>query len=137
MITLEQYYGEWFGHPDITETVKGNVQRLLTACETLSRLAAEEGLVFPTNPATKSGVSGVKYGGFRPQSCTIGAPKSAHKEGLAVDRFDPSGAIDEWCINNQDLLEFCGIYIEHPSATVGWSHWSIKAPKSGKTVFYP
>jgi hypothetical protein len=137
MITLEQYFGRWMDHPDATDERVGNAKRLVVACELLGAMAAADGVAFPTNPATRSGVSGSKYGGFRPQDCTIGASKSAHKEGLAVDRFDPTGEIDEWCMNNQDKLKMCGIYIEHPSATVGWSHWSIKPPKSGKTVFYP
>jgi hypothetical protein len=96
-----------------------------------------DGVVFPTNPATKTQVAGETYGGFRPQDCPQGAPHSAHKEGLAVDRYDPSGAIDSWLLKNQYALGSCGVYIEHPSTTKGWSHWSIRPPASGHHVFYP
>lgn len=137
MITMEDYVGPHAASPDWTEDRRANAARLLNACAILEAYAAKDGVQFPVNPATGSGVSGKRYGGFRPQSCTVGAPGSAHKEGLAVDRFDPSGAIDAWCMANQDKLELCGIYIEHPDETDGWSHWSIRPPKSGRHVFYP
>jgi hypothetical protein len=137
MITLQQYFGKWWEHADATQERVANAERLLAACEELEALAVKDGVEFRDNPVTKSNVSGQTYGGFRPQSCTQGAPKSAHKEGLAVDRFDPAGEIDAWCMKNQDRLKSCGIYIEHPDKTLGWSHWSIKPPGSGKTVFYP
>ncbi len=95
------------------------------------------GVVFPDNPATKSGVSGQTFGGFRPQSCTQGASNSAHKEGQAVDRYDPGNKIDDWLMAHPDSLVRHDLYIEHPSATAGWSHWGTRAPKSGKRVFYP
>lgn len=137
MITLEDYVGIHSASLDWDDARRANAAALLDAVALLESYAAQDGVPFPINPATGSGVSGQKFGGFRPQSCPIGASASAHKEGLAVDLFDPSGAIDAWCMANQDELELCGIYIEHPSATQGWSHWSIRAPKSGRHVFYP
>jgi len=137
MITLEQYFGKWIDHPDATEARKGNAKRLLIACEMLSAMAAADGVVFPTNPATQSNVSGQQYGGFRPQNCPIGAAHSSHKEGMAVDRFDPLNKIDDWCMANLDKLALCGIYLEHPDDTPHWSHWSIRPPLSGNRVFHP
>lgn len=137
MITLEQYVGPHWASKDWTPERQDNAGRLLEACINLESLATADGVNFPINPKTKSGVSGETLGGFRPQSCTIGAPKSSHKEGLAVDRYDPHGDIDSWCMENQDKLESCGVYIEHPSATVGWSHWQIRPTASGHHVFYP
>ena len=96
-----------------------------------------DGVVFPVNRKTGSQVSGEVYGGFRPQSCPIGAPGSNHKEGRAVDRYDPHGLIDMWCMAHQPSLRACGIYLEHPEATRGWSHWQSVPPRSGKVVFYP
>ena len=137
MITLQEYFGHWWDHNDATEERKANAERLLGLCEKLELMALADGVEFPINPTTGSGVSGSTYGGFRPQSCPIGAPSSSHKEGLAVDRYDPSGQIDEWCMAHQDDLKECGIYIEHPKYTVGWSHWTIRPPKSGNRVFIP
>ncbi len=134
MITLQQYFGPWWDHPDATAERKSNAERLLACCERLEALALVDGVAFPDHPhrvdglhvyADESNVSGQRYGGFRPQACPEGAPGSSHKQGLAVDRWDPHGAIDAWCLQNAapgGRLEQCGIYIEHPSATDGWSH---------------
>ena len=137
MISFEDYFGEWLNHKDATDERKVNAVRLLSCVDGLERLAVADGVAFPVNPVTGSGVSGRDYGGFRPQSCPVGTPHSAHKEALAVDRYDPDGAIDEWCLSNVDKLEQCGIYLEHPNSTKGWSHWTIRPPASGHTVFYP
>jgi len=137
MITLAQYVGAHKDPPDWTPARQENATKLLAACAALEVEMARGGVTFPDSPRTKSGVSGSTFGGFRPQDCPIGAPNSAHKEGLAVDRYDPFGKIDEWCMAHPSRLEHHGIYIEHPSATPGWSHWSTKAPRSGNRVFYP
>ena len=137
MITLDEYVGPHKESKDWTKQRQENAKKLLQACLLLEHEMLEDGVSFPDNPITKSGVSGKTYGGFRPQDCAVGAPNSSHKEGLAVDRYDPLESIDNWCMSHQDRLKHHGIYIEHPSATKGWSHWTIRAPKSGKTVFYP
>lgn len=140
MITLLEYFGKYHDHPDATKERKDNADTLLLACWNLEQMAKADGIKFRTNPTTGSQVSGTTLGGFRPQNCTIGAVKSSHKEGLAVDRYDPDEEIDKWCMLNSGVggkLEQCGIYIEHPSKTLGWSHWTIKAPRSGHRVFYP
>ncbi len=140
MITGDEYFGPWKDHPDATEERRQNAILLLHACSALEYFALRDGIEFPDNPHTGSGVSGKTYGGFRPQDCPQGAPQSSHKEGMAVDRYDPEDLIDKWCMAHSEvggLLESCGIYIEHPSKTDGWSHWSTRRPKSGKRVFYP
>ncbi len=137
MISYQEYFGKWLGCEDATEERKVNAIKLLTAVNQLGLLAIADGIGFPINPGTGSRVSGTEYGGFRPQSCPIGAPHSAHKEALAVDIYDPRESIDEWCLDNQDKLEQCGIYIEAPNKTRGWSHWTVRAPGSGKRVFMP
>lgn len=137
MITLAQYAGPWIGSPDFTPERRANAEKLLLAASRLEMRMSAAGVVFPTNPATNCGVSGKLYGGFRPQACTIGARRSNHKEGLAVDLFDPNSKIDAWCMTHLDVLEECGIWIEHPEKTDGWSHWQCVPPKSGRRVFYP
>ncbi len=137
MITLTEYAGPHRESKDWTPAREQNAIELLTRCEALEEEMVADGVEFPDNPATGSGVSGQTFGGFRPQSCTQGAPNSAHKEGQAVDRYDPKGEIAAWCMKHQDRLKFHGIYMEHPSATKGWCHWGIRAPRSGNTVFYP
>ena len=137
MITLDQYVGAHASSQDWTTERQTNAQVLLEACAALESDMVTAGVNFQTNSTTGTGVSGQTFGGFRPQDCPIGASDSAHKTGEAVDRYDPDGKIDDWLMLNQDKLVQYGIYIEHPSSTPGWSHWSIRAPNSGHHVFYP
>lgn len=137
MITTLQYVGPHLKSPDWTKQRQANAFQLLTACAGLETEMIAHGVVFPTNPKTNSGVSGSTFGGFRPQACPVGASNSSHKEGLAVDLYDPQNCIDDWCMAHRDRLERWGIYIEHPSKTDTWSHWTIKRPGSGNRVFYP
>lgn len=137
MITLEQYVGPHAKSPDWTPARQDNAIKLLDACAALEAEMVAAGIKFPDNPATGSGVSGQTLGGFRPQATTVGAPNSSHKTGEAVDRFDPKGEIDAWLMAHQDRLVYHGLYIEHPSATPRWSHWTTRAPRSGNRVFYP
>lgn len=137
MITFAQYVGPHAASPDLTAERAHNATKLLAACAALEDDMLEDSVEFPDNPATGCGVSGQTFGGFRPQNCPQGAPNSSHKDGLAVDRYDPKGEIDDWCIAHQDRLALHGIYIEHPSATQNWSHWTIRKPGSGNRVFFP
>lgn len=137
MITLTQYFGVWWGHKDHTAQRTENAHDLLDACGKLEKKLVERGIKFPINPTTHSEVSGATYGGFRPKGCPVGKNTSAHTEGLAVDRYDPLDKIDDYLLAHPELLEECGVYIEHPAKTTGWSHWTIRAPKSGKRIFYP
>ena len=137
MITLNQYVGPHRASPDWTPIREQNATKLLACCAALEVEMARGGVSFPDNPKTKNGISGNTFGGFRPQSCPQGAPDSSHKEGQGVDRYDPRGEIDVWCMAHQDRLAVHGIYIEHPSKTEGWSHWTTRAPRSGNRVFYP
>lgn len=137
MFTLTDYVGPHADSPDWTDERSAQAERLIAACAKLQALMVADGVKFQINPRTGTTISGEIYGGFRPQSCKEGAPHSAHKEGQAVDRYDPLNEIDNWIMDHQDVLVTCGIYIEHPSATPGWSHWGIRAPASGRHVFYP
>lgn len=138
MITLDEYAGQWADSPDWTPERRANAHAiLLPATWKLEKIMREDGIVFRDNPTTGNGISGDKFGGFRPQACKIGASLSNHKEGLAVDRYDPAGEIDGWIMRNLDALARCGIWIEHPKATLNYSHWQAVPPRSGRHVFYP
>ena len=137
MITIAQYVGPHSASPDWTVARQTNAAVLLSACARLETIMLEDGIRFRDNPATGSGVSGETFGGFRPQDCPIGAPHSNHKEGRAVDRYDPDGAIDDWCLLHLADLVQCGIWLESPTATLHWSHWQCVPPGSGVRVFMP
>ena len=137
MITLNQYVGIHRESPDWTLAREQNATKLLAACCSLEVEMARMGVRFPDNPRTKNGISGETFGGFRPQDCPIGAPNSRHKEGQAVDRYDPGGLIGKWLSAHTDRLAFHGIWIEHPDSTPTWSHWQNVAVPSGNRIFRP
>lgn len=140
-ISLSDYFGTYTAkHKDVTVARYANAERLLRAVNRLMLLGVAEGVLFEYNPKTKSQISGEKNGGFRPQDCPIGAPQSSHKECLAVDLYDPVGKIDEWLQTSKEakkIYEDLGLYFEHPSATIGWSHWQMRKPGSGRRFFLP
>jgi len=131
MITLEQYFGE-LKHDD---THRANATLLLNRVNVLLSDAVKYGVILKINKNTDSYISGENWGGFRTVDCTIGAPLSAHKLGMAVDVFDPNNSLDGW-LDDIKLLKF-DLYREHPDATKGWCHLSTKPPKSGKRTFLP
>lgn len=138
MITFDEYVGAWKDSPDLTEQRMLNIRlKLLPRVWELEKIMRLEHVIFRNSPATGCEISGQTPGGFRPQSCRIGAPESLHKEGLAVDVFDPDGEIDFWCTSHIHMLRTCGIWIESPVVTKGWSHWQCVEPKSGYRVFTP
>lgn len=64
---------------------------------------------------------------------------SRHQTAEAVDLADPDGDLDQWLLDNQRLLESCGLFIEHPATTRGHCHLQSVPPKGGsrRRVFYP
>lgn len=135
MISQKQYFGPWLFHEDTTPQRMINADNMLDKVNQLMEELELMGVKFPINPATASNVSGKTYGGFRPQDCPQGAPNSSHKEGLAVDIFDPHNDIDT-AITDQLLIAH-ELYREHPNATKGWCHLTTRAPRSGKRSFMP
>lgn len=132
MITLDQYFAGYTNDPGITDDIRAAADLLLSY---VNPLLSRTPFLVPTNPVTGSQVSGEKDGGWRPQSCPIGAPNSAHKQGRAVDVYDPDGFLDDYLTD--DLLAIYGLYREHPASTRGWCHLTDRAPPSGKRTFYP
>jgi hypothetical protein len=81
--------------------------------------------------------------GWRPPEVNSATPNAAvrskHLRCQAIDIYDPEGMIDGWLMTADGLkaLVEVGCWIEHPSATKGWSHWQTVPPGSGNRVFYP
>ena len=76
-----------------------------------------------------------KYRGYREKACTEGAPKSAHREGKAVD-FDVKGMSSEqvrqWIEENQERLP-------HPiryEDKVNWVHIDTREVKSDRAYAF-
>lgn len=136
-LTIEDYFGQWADHPDVTDEIRANAETLIYAVNALIAAVEAGGAAFNINPNTRTIVSGSQFGGFRPQDCPIGAPQSAHKQGMAVDIYDPDNDIDEWLWQHRVWLDRYGLYFEATQSTPGWSHWSTRAPGSGKRFFLP
>lgn len=144
ILTFEDVAGKYIAHPDLDAECEQNIRNiLLPRVNGLALVMEDDGVEFPIDIDTGSGISGSPLdqgggnGGWRPPDCPVGAPKSAHKWGLALDRFDPWGRIDAWCLKHLEILKSFGIHIEHPDKTIGWSHWQAIAPRSGRIVFWP
>lgn len=91
------------------------------------------------HPVNKSYVSS----GWRPPTVNANTPnaatKSKHMTGQAIDLYDPEGDLDNWLMSQdgQRKLVELGLWMEHPSATKGWSHLQSIPPNSKNRVFYP
>jgi hypothetical protein len=111
----------------LTPELKANLDKLLIA---VNKLRA-----FYGKPLVVSS-------GYRPapfNKAAGGAKSSSHLTCEAVDfRDDPKEApLAKWCLENLNILESCGLYLEDPAATKGWIHVQTRAPRSGNRVFKP
>lgn len=136
-ITLFQYVGVHLHSPDWTPERQANTAELLTRVTALQLHMENLGVKFPLNPVTGTCISGWTFGGFRPQNCPAGAPKSTHKDGKGLDIYDPAGDIDYWIVTNRESLEPFQLWFESPANTPKWSHWQSVAPHSGNRIFIP
>lgn len=128
MITLGGYYmgrDQIYGHL-LTEELKDN------AIETVERVN-QLLLAFGDSRKVNSGWRPPAVNGNTPGA----AVKSKHMTCQACDLEDADGDLDEWCMENQPVLEQIGLWLEHPASTKGWCHVQIVPPKSGRRVFYP
>ena len=63
--------------------------------------------------------------------------KSNHLFGRAVDFADGDGKLKKWILENIDLIEEIGLWMEDFNATKTWVHFQINPPKSGNRFFKP
>lgn len=78
--------------------------------------------------------------GWRPAAINAavgGATHSNHTTACACDVHDPEGKLDQWCLDNLEVLERLGLWLESPKHTPGWCHVQTVPPKSGNRVFIP
>ena len=127
MITLSDYLRH---HGDAPDYVHQNALDLLSRVNALL-------LLLPFDEARKPRVTS----GWRPadynKTVPNAAPNSKHITGQAVDIADPDGVLDEYLLDNPELLAKHGLFAEHPSATKSWAHLQSVAPRSGRRHFYP
>ena len=139
MITEAQYFGWKINHADATDERKANAVELLKRVNSLIEQYESGGKRVENDPDTKTQISGSKGGagdgGFRLSLSATGKPGSAHKEGMAVDIFDPGNNLDGWI--TRDILIKYGLYREASPFTPLWTHLQTREPKSGNRSFIP
>lgn len=140
-VTPEQYYAGYENDPDANDERRAATAEFLPRLNGLMGEAEADGLVFHVNPATGCYISGNGHGAFRNQACTIGAPKSTHKRGVACDIYDPHRDFARWCWNHRDRLAAYGLHMEDPHWTSTWCHLQGVPPGNppvpSKIVFIP
>lgn len=136
MITVKDYFmGRDVKYAD--ELTQGLRMNAAIVVERANLLVARMHHGMKLNHITKTIISS----GWRPLSINTATPNAAkrskHMTCCAIDIYDPDAQVDKWCMSNLPVLEKVGLWMEHPSATPGWSHWQIIPPKSRNRVFYP
>ena len=144
MITLAQYFGDrrTTHATECSPHIEDNAGRTVEIVNELLVRAESFGIKVPLNES--GDFAGTQLNsGWRPPSingCTAGAsPTSMHMTGEAADLHDPDGELDAWLMTPQGQFELTelGLWMEHPSHTLGWCHVQIRPPRSGNRVFYP
>jgi hypothetical protein len=141
MITIADY---WMGRDAkyplaMTLDIDKHARLMVELANSLITRLVAAGIQLKTNPTTGTIVSS----GWRPPAVNSGTPGAAvnskHMTGQAVDLYDPDGDIDDWLMTEagQSALTQIGLWMEHPSATKGWSHVQSLPPRSGRRVFFP
>jgi hypothetical protein len=141
MITMTDY---WMGRNvthalSLTPQIEHEAQRTVELANKLLTTAALHGVILPPHPVNHSSVSS----GWRPPAVNAGtpnaAPNSKHMTGKAIDIYDPDGDLDNWLMTDKGTaaLEAIGLWMEHPSATKGWTHLQTVPPGSNRRCFYP
>jgi hypothetical protein len=122
---------------ELTPELQANAQALVGRINALLVMMWGDGIKPENSPRTLTPVAS----GWRPARINAitpnAAPNSNHMRCNAIDLYDPEGVLDDWCMDNLDMLMNLGLYLEHPSATKTWCHLQAVAPRSGKRVFYP
>jgi hypothetical protein len=139
MLTLDQY---WMGrdkeYPLMLSTqTRKNAAITVDLINRFLIIAKVSNVLLPTRPDNGSLVNS----GWRPAAVnadTPGASKSSlHITGQAIDLYDPTGAIDKWCMVAPKAIIDIGLWQEHPDSTPGWCHLQTLPPHSGNRVFRP
>lgn len=78
--------------------------------------------------------------GYRPgkyNKAAGGASNSSHLTCEACDFADVDWSLKQFVMLNPQVLEDCGLYMEHPDHTRTWCHLQIRKTSSGVRIFKP
>lgn len=136
----ELFLTDYFGaHVGIAPSEHySNASALLSKVNVVLAAFVADGGKLHINPSTGTLVAGSGHGGYRLEDATVGAPKSKHKTGQAVDVYDPKRDLARWVIAHPDLVhQQLGLSIERPEWTPTWVHFQSVPPGSGVFAFIP
>lgn len=124
LITTEDVLSTGGDHPELAAaaTPEQRANAAVLAAR-VSQLLAELG--YTKRPAITDGL--------RAANATYGAPKSAHKEGKAIDLRDRKGELKAKI--TPELLKKHALRMEHPDATPMWCHLDTRTPHG--RIFHP
>ncbi len=100
-------------YEDLSDEMKANLDKLTAA---LNVIRAAYGKSMTVSSGYRSPDKNAAIGG---------AKKSHHMSCMACDFKDADGKLDAWLLENQDLLEANGLWLENPDQTLGWTHLDI------------
>lgn len=90
--------------------------------------------------AARSDINTVNSG-WRPQSVNDATAHSGaaskHITAQAVDLPDLDRTLADWCVDNLDVLDEIGLWMEDPRWTPSWVHLQSVPPKSGRRIYIP
>jgi len=135
MISFEQYFG--FKLPLAPVEHRENAIDLLLKVNALLEYAASDptcGWNWPVDPDTGCCISGTKggggNGGYRLENSKTGTAHSKHKQGRAVDVYDPGNRLDKYLTD--EILERFQLWRERPEMTEKWCHLQSIITLTGK-----
>lgn len=120
------------------DDIRRNAGNTVDLVNQLLARAALDGVHPGINPDTHNFMSS----GWRPAAvndatCNASA-SSKHISARACDLRDTADrALARWCLNNLDVLEEIGLWMENPQWTPTWVHLQTLPPGSGKRVYIP
>ena len=130
MITLEAYWkGRDVTHAEeLTDEIRSNAEITVARCNELLARAGRSGLATVNS-------------GWRPaavnDATANAAAGSRHLTAQAVDLPDADRTLAGWCVDNLDILDEIGLWMEDPRWTPTWLHLQTVPPKSSKRVYVP
>jgi len=102
----------------LSEELEANLEKLLIAVNKFRD-------IYGTPMIVSSGYRPGKY-----NTAAGGAKKSAHLTCQAVDFYDRDGRLKLFCLQNIQVLEECGLWVEDVTKTPTWCHMDIKKRKN-------
>lgn len=122
---------------ECTDEIRANAEGLIPKVNALLERMEADGVPIEDDENTGS----PSHSGWRSkvvnEHTANAADHSRHLDGHADDLKDPQRALATWAVNNLDVLEELGLYIEDPRWCPTWLHVQDVPPGSGHRCYIP